>query len=165
MKLGFMLNIILIIAAYIYVPDITGFSKDNPKIKTARSILIMFIIFSMGKEILIYLNADKLFSNEVNDKIYIGINSIMIMYFGNLSPKLINYKNIGTRNAWMIGDEKIWRKATKIFAYLSFVMSISMFILSFFLDSYKVVIFCELIWLGIPAIYILLYYNKKFKIN
>ena len=165
MKLGFMLNIILIIAAYIYVPDITGFSKDNPKIKTARSILIMFIIFIMGKEILIYLNAVKLFYNAVNDKIYIGINSIMIMYFGNLSPKLINYKNIGKRNAWMIGDEKIWRKATKIFAYLSFVMSISMFILSFFLDSYKVVIFCELIWLGIPAIYILLYYNKKFKIN
>lgn len=155
----------MIIAVYIYAPDITGFSKDNPKIKTTRSILVMFIVFIIGKEISLYLGADKFFSSEINDKISVGITAIMIMYFGNLAPKLPNYKKIGKRNTWMIGDEKIWKRATKIFGYLSFAVGISMFIFSFFFNPDKVVILCELVWLGVPALYILAYYNKKFSAN
>jgi hypothetical protein len=161
--IGLILLVIWIIGAYIKAPEILGLSKENPKVKTARSIQILFLIFIIGRELSPVLGLDELFSNEINDKITIGINATVIMYFGNLSPKIQIYKNMELTNPWAIGDEKIWRKATKIFAYLSFLIAILMFVLSFYFDSAIVVPICQLIWFTIPLSYLLIYYNKKFK--
>ena len=162
-RTGLILLVIWIIGAYIKAPEILGLSKENPKVKAARFIQILFLIVIIGRELSPVLGLDKLFSNEINDKITIGINAIVIMYFGNLLPKIQIYKNMGITNPWAIGDEKVWRKATKIFAYLSFLIAISMFVLSFYFDSTTVVPICQFIWFAIPLLYLLIYYNKKFK--
>ena len=161
--IGLILLVICIIGAYIKAPEILGLSKENPKVKTARSIQILFLIVIIGRELSPVLGLDELFSNEINDKITIGINAIVIMYFGNLLPKIPIYKNMELTNPWAIGDEKVWRKATKIFAYLSFLIAISMFVLSLYFDSAIVVPICQFIWFTIPLLYLLIYYNKKFK--
>ncbi|KDR95584.1 SdpI/YhfL protein family protein [Peptoclostridium litorale DSM 5388] len=162
-RIGLILLVIWILGAYIKAPEILGLSKENPKVKTARCIQILFLIVILGRELSPVLGLDELFSNEINDKIIIGINAIVIMYFGNLLPKIQIYKNMETTNPWAIGDEKVWRKATKIFAYLSFLIAISMFVLSFYFDSAIVVQICQFIWFAIPLLYLLIHYNKKFK--
>ncbi len=160
---GLILMIILILGVYINTPNILGLSKDNPKIKTVRNIQILFLIVVVGRVLIPLLGIDNLFLLEINDKIYIGINAVIIMYFGNLLPKISMYKNMELKNPWTVGDEKIWRKATKIFAYLSFLIAIAMFILSFYFDSSKVITICQFIWIVIPLLYLLNYYNNKFK--
>lgn len=161
--IGLILIIILILGVYINAHNILGLSKDNPKVKTARSIQILFLIVIIGRALLPLLGVDKLFSPEINDKISVGINAIIIMYFGNLLPKIPIYKNMEIKNPWATGDEKVWRKAIKIFAYLSFFIAIAMFILSFYFESAKVITICQFIWFVIPLLYLLIYYNKKFK--
>lgn len=160
---GLILITILILGVYINAPNILGLSKDNPKVKTVRIIQILFLIVIIGRALLPLLGIDKLFSPEINEKISVGINAIIIMYFGNLLPKIPIYKDINIKNPWATGDERIWRKATKIFSYLSFLIAISMFILSFYFDSNKVTTICQFIWFLIPLLYLLNYYNNKFK--
>ena len=160
---GLILLATLIIGVYINAPSILGISKDNPKVKTARTIQILFLIVIIGRALLPFLGMDELFSSEVNGKISVAINAIIIMYFGNMLPKIPIYKNMEIKNPWSTGDEKVWRKATKIFAYLSFAIAIIMFVSSFYFYSSTVIKICQFIWFGIPLLYLLIYYNKKFK--
>lgn len=160
---GLTLNTILILGLYIKAPNILGLSKSNPKVKTVRTIQMLLLIVIIGRALVPFLGIDKSFSTEIGDKISVGINAILIMYFGNLLPKIPIYKNIEIKNPWATGDEKVWRKAIKIFSYLSFLIAISMFILSFYFDSIKVTTICQLIWFLVPLLYLLNYYSKKFK--
>lgn len=162
-NIGLILLVALLIINYVNAPEILGFSKDNPKVKTARRLQMVFLIIAVGKFIIPLLGIDEIFSYEVNDKVSVIINAIIIMYFGNLLPKLQIYKNIDIKYAWAIGDEKIWKKASKIFAYLSFVISIGMIILSFYFDSATVTTACQFIWFAIPLLYLLLHYRNKFR--
>ncbi|WP_042274397.1 hypothetical protein [Faecalimicrobium dakarense] len=143
---GLILITITILGVYINAPNMLGLSKDNPKVKTVRAIQILCLIVIISRTLLPLLGMDKLFSPEINDKISVGINAIIIMYFGNLLPKIPIYKNIEIKNSWATGDERVWRKATKVFSYLSFFIAISMFILSFHFDSSKVTTVCQFIW-------------------
>jgi len=163
-KLGTILFIILVGYTYIKAPEISGLSKENPKIKTIRRMQIVFLIFILGKEILPWLNLDNIALYKTNVIITIAINAMIIMYFGNILPKVAIYKNLGNKVSWAAGDERIWRKATKIFAYLSFFIATLMLILSFYFDPSKVVTVCKLVWIGIPSIYLLIYYYNKFKV-
>ena len=160
---GSILIIISILVVYINASNILGVSKDNPKVKTVRSIQILFLIVVVGRILIPFLGIDTLFSSEINDKISICINAVVITYFGNLLPKVPIYKNMHIKNPWTIGDEKVWRTATKIFSYLSFLIAISMFILSFYFDATKVITICQFIWFAIPLLYLLNYYSNKFK--
>lgn len=49
-KLGTILFIIFLVYTYIKAPEISGLSKDNPKIKTVRRMQIVFLIFTIAKE-------------------------------------------------------------------------------------------------------------------
>lgn len=159
---GLLIITVFVIGVYIKAPDTLGLPKDNPKVKTVRRMQIAFLVVIIGRSLLPALGMDKLFSPEINDKIAVGINAIIIMYFGNLLPKVPIYRKMEKKNPWTTGDEKVWRKATKIFAYLSFLIAISMFILSFYFDSNTVVTVCQFIWFGTPALYLVAYYNNKF---
>lgn len=161
--IGLMLIISVILGVYIKAPDVLGISKDSPKVKTVRRIQILFLIVIISHNLLPHLGVCTLFSPEINDKISVGINSVIIIYFGNSLPKVPIYKNIDKKYPWAMGDERVWRKATKIFSYLSFFIAVSMFILSFYFDSIKVTTICQFIWFLIPSLYLLNYYNKKFK--
>lgn len=164
-KLGTILFIIFLGYTYIKAPEISGLSKDNPKIKTVRRMQIVFLIFTIAKEFLPWLNLDNIGVYKTNTTIAIAINAIIIMYFGNILPKVVIYENLGNKVSWAVGDEKTWRKATKIFAYLSFIIAVSMFILSFYFEPSKVVILCQLAWVGTLFVYLLIYYYNKFKLT
>lgn len=159
---GLILLVGFLLINYINAPKLLGLSKENPKVKTGRRLLMVIMIFSIGRFLILELGLDKVFSPEVNDRITVIVNALIIMYFGNILPKLQVYKDIDVKKPWAGGDEKVWKKASKVFAYLSFVIGILMIILSFFFDSMKVRTVCHLIWFGIPLLYILFYYNKKF---
>lgn len=160
---GLILITTFILGIYINAPNILGLSKSNPKVKTVRTIQILFLIVILGRTLFLILGIDKLLSHEINDKIWVGINAIIIMYFGNSLPKIPICKNLEIKHPWATNDERVWRKATKIFSYLSFFIAIAMFILSFYFDSIKVITICQFIWFLIPSLYLLNYYSNKFK--
>ncbi|MCR8743717.1 hypothetical protein [Romboutsia lituseburensis] len=162
---GLILLATLSIINCINAPKTLGLSKDNPKVKTAQKLQIIFLIFAIGSFIVLSIGLDDIFSSGATDKILVIINAAIIMYFGNSLPKLQIYKNICASNTWAMGDEKIWKYAGKGFAYLSFLIGILMIILSFYFDANNVKTVCHFIWIALPSLYLLLHCSNKFRVT
>lgn len=160
---GLLLLASFLIINYVNAPKILGLSKDNPKVKTARKLQLAILIYVVARFLIPIFGIDELFSNEINGRLLVIVNAIAIMYFGNLLPKLQIYRKIDAKNTWATGDENVWKRASKIFAYLSFVIGIAMIILSFYFSSTIIMNVCHFIWIGIPLLYLLLHYGTKFK--
>ena len=139
-------------------------SEENPKIKTLRFLnrLTLFIIVICSIFTLL-LPIETLFVSRNNEILTIGLVSIFMMVFGNLSPKIPFNRYFGLRLPWTIRDEQTWRIAHKIVGYLSFPIALIMFTLSFFFNSDKVAITCGLTWVAIPSIYSFIFYYKKYR--
>lgn len=158
------LIIVSLVVLDIKAPIITKLSKDNPKIKTVRFlnrltifIVILFSIFNL------LLPIKTLFNLKNGEILMVGLISIFMMIFGNLSPKIPFNRYLGLRLPWTIRDEQTWRVAHKILGYSSFPIALMMFVLAFFFNNEKVVIIGVLTWIGITSAYSFIFYYKKIK--
>lgn len=144
--------------------NIVGLSENNPKVKTFR-LLNMLTIFIA---ILCFMFASSLTNNQIsitedNKTLVIGLISIFIMFFGNLSPKIPFNRYLGLRLPWTIRDEETWKVAHRLVGYSSFPIAMIMFVMSFFIDGNIVGITGVLTWVMIPSIYSYIFYYKKLK--
>lgn len=144
--------------------NIVGLSENNPKVKTFR-LLNMLTIFIA---ILCFMFASSSTNNQIsitedNKTLVIGLISIFIMFFGNLSPKIPFNRYLGLRLPWTIRDEETWKVAHRLVGYSSFPIAIIMFVMSFFIDGNIVGITGVLTWVMIPSIYSYIFYYKKLK--
>lgn len=158
------LIIVSLVVFDIQAPKIAKLSESNPKIKTMRFLnrLTMFIVIAFS--IFIMLSPVKdLFTSKNNEIFIVGLVSIFIMIFGNLSPKIPFNRYLGLRLPWTVRDEDTWKIAHKILGYLAFPVAIGMFASSFFFNIEKVAFTCILTWIIIPSIYSLIFYYKKMK--
>lgn len=158
------LIIVSLVVLDIKAPIITKLSEGNPKIKTVRFlnrltifIVILFSIFNL------FLPIKTLFDFKNGEILMVGLISIFMMIFGNLSPKIPFNRYLGLRLPWTIRDEQTWRVAHKIVGYSSFPIALMMFVLAFFFNNEKVVIIGVLTWIGIPSAYSFIFYYKKIK--
>ena len=158
------LIIVCLVVLDIQTPRITKLSEDNPKIKTVRFlnrltifIVILFSIFNL------LLPIKTLFNFKNGEILMVGLISIFMMTFGNLSPKIPFNRYLGLRLPWTIRDEQTWRVAHKIVGYSSFPIALIMFVLAFFFNNEKVVTIGILTWIAIPSAYSFLFYYKKIK--
>lgn len=158
------LIIVCLVVLDIQTPRITKLSEDNPKIKTVRFlnrltifIVILFSIFNL------LLPIKTLFNFKNGEILMVGLISIFMMIFGNLSPKIPFNRYLGLRLPWTIRDEQTWRVAHKIVGYSSFPIALIMFVLAFFFNNEKVVTIGILTWIVIPSVYSFLFYYKKIK--
>lgn len=144
--------------------NIVGLSENNPKVKTFR-LLNMLTIFIA---ILCFMFASSSTNNQIsitedNKTLVIGLISIFIMFFGNLSPKIPFNRYLGLRLPWTIRDEETWKVAHRLVGHSSFPIAMIMFVMSFFIDGNIVGITGVLTWVMIPSIYSYIFYYKKLK--
>lgn len=144
--------------------NIVGLSENNPKVKTFR-LLNMLTIFIA---ILCFMFVSSSTNNQIsitedNKTLVIGLISIFIMFFGNLSPKIPFNRYLGLRLPWTIRDEETWKVAHRLVGYSSFPIAMIMFVMSFFIDGNIVGITGVLTWVMIPSIYSYIFYYKKLK--
>ena len=110
--------------------NILELSEDNPKVKTFR-FLNVFTIFTV---ILCFIFASLSPDNQIsitedNKTLIIGLMSIFMIIFGNLSPKIPFNRYLGLRLPWTIRDEETWKVAHRLVWYSSFPIAIIMFIM------------------------------------
>lgn len=158
------LIIILLVIFDIRAAKITKLSEDNPKVRTLRNINRMIIGIIVICSLFIALTQNKsIFSSKNNELIIVGLISVFIMAFGNVSPKIPFNRYLGLRLPWTIRDEETWKIAHKVLGYVSFPLAIIQFILVFFFSIDKVVTASILTWIAIPGLYSLGFYYKKMK--
>lgn len=148
----------------IKMPAVAKLSNNNPKVKTMRFLnRICIFIFTIISIFALFSPLQDLFSPKTRDILLIGIVSLFLMIFGNLSPKIPCNRYFGFRLPWTIRDEDTWKVAHKFLGYLSFPVAIAMFVLSFFFDINIIAPIFILILILVPGIYSLLFYIKKRK--
>lgn len=166
-KAFLLIGVLVIIALVVFdiqAPKIAKLSEDNSKVKTMRNLnrLVIFIIVICS--LFVVLSPIKTsFSPKNNDLIVVGLVSLFMMVFGNVSPKIPFNRYLGLRLPWTVRDEDTWKIAHRIVGYLSFPIAILQFILTFFFSAETVVPACILIWIAIPGLYSLWFYYKKLK--
>lgn len=158
------LTIISLVVLEIQAPKIVNLSEDNPKVKTFKFLnifsLFIFILISIFT---VLSHNNRVSITEDNKSLIIGLISVFMMIFGNLSPKIPFNRYLGLRLPWTIRDEETWKIAHRLIGYLSFPIAIIMFIMSFFFNGDTVGMFGVLTWVIIPSIYSFIFYYKKLK--
>lgn len=153
------LAILSLVIFDIKASKIANLSEDNPKVKTIRSLNRLTIFIIIIGCILSPIKSS--LDPKTNEIVLIGLCSIFIMVFGNLSPKIPFNRYMGLRLPWTIRDEDTWKVAHKIVGYLAFPIAIAMFVSAFFINTKIVATTGILTWIIIPSIYSLVFYYKK----
>ncbi|MDO4927000.1 MAG: SdpI family protein [Turicibacter sp.] len=156
------LTFISLVILDVQAPKIVNLSEDNPKVKTFRFLnrLTLFIVILCC--ILVILSSlGKLTVPMNTDIVVITLITMVMMVFGNLSPKIPFNRYFGLRLPWTIRDEKTWRIAHRIVGYSSFPIALLMFVSAFFLNINTVVPIGILTWIIIPSIYSAIFYYKS----
>ncbi|MCB6202679.1 SdpI family protein [Extibacter muris] len=161
---GLLIGIILIIVLGIMqtqIPKFTDLSNDNPKVKTLRRMNVICVIFLVLFNILpLFKNMD--FMKGIPYQ-FILIIAIMVVS-GNVAPKLPHNRHIGLRLPWTTHDENTWKAANKLLGYLTFPIVLAMVILYFIFDNKDLILLIGILsWIGIPAVYSLIYYKNMHK--
>lgn len=156
---------VALIVLDIKAPQITNLSKDNPKVKTIRTINRLSILIIILFYVTTILSPGKLdLFIEDNEIIVVGLISLFIMVNGNLAPKIPFNRYLGLRLPWTIRDEDTWKIAHRILGYISFPIAILQFIFIFYYPIDTVIIFSIPTLIIIPGLYSLWFYYKKFKV-
>lgn len=143
---------------------IVNLSETNPKIKTFKFLNIFTCFSFILVTIIALLSPDKqIIITEYNKTLVMGLTSLFMIIFGNLSPKIPLNRFLGLRLPWTIRDEETWRIAHRLTGYLSFPIAILMFTMSFFFNPTLVGVLGILIWIIVPSMYSFKFYKNKFK--
>ena len=149
--------IILLGIAHTRLEKITGLSSENPKIKTMRRMNRLSMVFVVILYLIPLVKKDLI--GNVPYQFFLLI-TIMI-FSGNIAPKLPFNKYMGLRLPWITRDENTWKIANRLLGYLTFPLVLIMAILYFCFNKSDIILLIGIIfWIGIPAIYSLIKYNK-----
>ena len=165
-KISSIIGFIAVLALIIFemnADKIFKLSKDNPKVKTIKSItklnigLIILVALSMT------LEPVKSIPKENLNMIITLVLALYIMIFGNVAPKIPFNRYLGFRLPWTIRDEETWRIAHRLLGYLSIPIGIIMIIASFYFSIEQVVLWSVGLLILIPGVYSGYFYYKKMK--
>lgn len=91
------------------------------------------------------------------------IAAVMI-FFGMISPKLPFTRHTGLRLPWTVQDEDTWNLAHRILGYISLPLALLYTGCSLTLADFEAVTLTAMaLWIGIPAVFSLVFFRKKVK--
>ena len=139
---------------------------DSPKVKTLRMVTVfdvLILLLCIGAALL--SEAGIVGRNETADKYFAAALTLAIMLFlGNLAPKLPFTRHTGLRLPWTVTDEETWIVAHRILGYTSLPLSLVYLAGIPVVSDFKALsITIFLLWIGIPSGLSLLFKIKKFR--
>lgn len=142
-----------VIILYRNLGKLTDISADNPKMKTLKlvtifnvGILVVCVIFAilLGTDVIKLDNDGRYFAA--------AIVSVVMLFAGNVAPKLPFSKHTGLRLPWTVTDENTWIVAHRILGYVSiplaFVYLAGVSAISNF-EIWTLIVIA--LWVGIPG--------------
>lgn len=152
---------------YRHLGELTEISNDNPKMKTLSSITIFNIVvlaICVFASILIGTGFWQI--SENGEKYFAAlIVAAVILFSGNIAPKLPYSKHTGLRLPWTILDEDTWTVAHRILGYISIPLGIVYIAGVPIIENFTLLTFVIIIlWIGIPgALSYIFFHNNHIK--
>ena len=147
---------------YRHINELTSLSDDNPKGKSLKAITIFNVtIFLICVVIAVLIGAGIVSSD--NDGRYFAamIVSAVILFGGNIAPKLPFSKHTGLRLPWTVTDEKAWIAAHRIIGYISIPLAFIYIAGVAAINSFEILTLVAMVtWIAIPAVFSYIVYKK-----
>lgn len=151
------LMVVCVLAAvailYRHLAELTDLSSTNPKMKTLK----MVTVFNTGVLVVCVIFALLLATNMIQLEdggryLAAAILSAVMLFAGNIAPKLPFNKHTGLRLPWTVTDERTWIVAHRILGYVSiplaFVYLAGVAVISNF-EIWTLIVM--VLWIGIPG--------------
>lgn len=151
---------------YRHLGELSNLDEDSPKVKTLRMVTVfdvLILLLCIGAALL--SEAGIVGRNETADKYFAAALILAIMLFlGNLAPKLPFTRHTGLRLPWTVTDEETWIVAHRILGYTSLPLALVYLAGIPVVSDFKALsITIFLLWVGIPSGLSLLFYMQKFR--
>lgn len=139
-------------------------SESNPKMKTLKKVTLFNtgLLIACGAAVL--LDYTEIISIPVENQKYLAafIIIVVIVFTGNMSPKLPFSRHTGLRLPWTVMDEETWIVAHRIIGYLAFPLVLLYLAGMFIVEDFEVLTgIIVALWIGIPSVYSYIFYYKK----
>lgn len=163
LSLMFFCIFMAIITLYKNLENLTDISSTNPKIKTLRivtifniSVLVLFMIFAV-------LTGTNIIKLDTDGRYFVAAIVASVMLFtGNIAPKLPFNKHTGLRLPWTVVDERTWIVAHRVLGYVSIPLSFVYIAGTGTIADFKIWTLINIIlWIGIPG-GLSFYFFKKY---
>lgn len=104
------------------------------------------------------------FSPRSEKLITMLVIAAVMIFFGMISPKLPFTRHTGLRLPWTVQDEDTWNLAHRILGYISLPLALLYAGCSLTLADFEAVTLTAMaLWIGIPAVFSLVFFRKKVK--
>lgn len=139
-------------------------SESNPKMKTLKKVTLFNtgLLIACGAAVL--LDYTEIISIPVENQKYLAafIIIVVIVFTGNMSPKLPFSRHTGLRLPWTVMDEETWIVAHRIIGYLTLPLVLIYIAGMFIVEDFEVLTgIIVALWIGIPSVYSYIFYYKK----
>jgi len=143
-------------------------SSGNPRMKTLKLVTVFDGILFTAIVVLIILGETGIIRLDEKSEVYLvcGLFIVLILFLGNISPKLPFNRHTGLRLPWTLADEDTWVVAHRLLGYLSLpvaVFNIAGVLAAENLDLKIKISLCALfMWIVIPSALSYVFYRRKF---
>lgn len=153
---------------YRHLGELTDLSADNPKMKTLKFVTVFNAALLLLLILFVVLTGTGVVTLSEDGEAYLAcaLVTVLMLIFGNISPKLPFSRHTGLRLPWTVADEDTWIVAHRILGYLALpaaLLSVSgMLVIS---NANRRVMFCVgvcLGWILIPSLLSYVFYWRKF---
>ena len=152
-----------VVTLYNHLGDMTDISSDNPKMKTLKTVTIFNSSILAACVIFAILTGTGVIQLD-NDGRYFAaaIVAAVLLFTGNLAPKLPFNKHTGLRLPWTVTDERTWIVAHRVLGYVSIPLAFVYLagvsaITDFKFWNCMIVV----LWVGIPGGLSYIFFRKR----
>ena len=149
---------------FFHLEDLTDISADNPKLKTLKQVTAFDLGILAVCVLLVLLMKTGVVTLPAEGEKYFAaaLVSVVMIFTGNIAPKLPHSRHTGLRLPWTVADEETWLVAHRLLGYTSIPLAL------FYIAAVPIVEDLEtltlaviVLWAGIPGALSWRFYYKK----
>lgn len=148
---------------YRHLGDLTDISSDNPKMNTLKTVTIFNISILVGCVIFAILTGTDVIRLDNDGKYFAAaIVAAVLLFTGNIAPKLPFSKHTGLRLPWTVADEGTWIVAHRILGYVSIPLALIYLAGVSAIPDFKLwTLMIIALWVGIPGGLSYVFFGKR----
>ncbi len=148
---------------YRHLEVLTDISRDNPKMKTLKLVTVFDIgIFAACVVFAVLLGTGVIKPDDEGKYFAAAIVSAVMLFGGNIAPKLPFSKHTGLRLPWTVADERTWVVAHRILGYVSIPLAFVYLAGVSAIPNFEIwTLIVIALWVGIPGGLSLVFFCKR----
>lgn len=152
-----------VVILYRHLEDLTDISKGNPKMKTLKTVTIFNISILILCIVFAFLTGTDVIKLDDDGRYFAAsIVAAVLLFTGNIAPKLPFSKHTGLRLPWTITDESTWIVAHRILGYVSVPLSFVYIAGVSAIPDFKLwTLITIVLWIGIPGGLSYVFFRKR----